>query len=208
MYAGSDARRLDEAASFDFIERHGFATVVGPRLLATPVPLLLDRAARTLTGHFARANPHGAAIHEETVLAIFQGPHAYVSPRWLGRTPAVPTWNYGAVQVRGRARLLDADATLAAVLAVARQYEPDLLEHRDVLTEEYTVKLLGAVTGFAIAIETVEGKLKLGQEKPAAEQRGVVAGLEATGRPDAAGLLELMRQTRVGLGEEDPAGET
>jgi transcriptional regulator len=202
MYAGSDALRLDEAASFDFIERHGFATVVGPDLLATPVPLHLDRAARTLTGHFARANRHATTIDGALVLAIFQGPHAYVSPTWLDRRPAVPTWNYGAVHARGRARLLDEAQTLAAVLAVTRQYEPALLDSRDVLTEEYTAQLLRAVTGFTIDVEQVEGKLKLGQDKPPQEQRGVVAGLEAAGRPDTAGLLELMRATRTGIGED------
>ena len=201
MYGGSDARHLDESGCFDFIERYGFATVVGPELLATPVPLHLDREARTLTGHLARANPHADAIEGARVLAIFQGPHAYVSPTWLDRSHAVHTWNYGAVHAAGRVRLLDEAQTLAAVLAVTRQYEPALLEKREILTEEYTGRLLAAVTGFAIELETIAGKLKLGQEKPAREQRGVVAGLQAAGRPDTDGLLELMRITGIGLGE-------
>jgi transcriptional regulator len=202
MYVGSDAHRMDEAEAFAFVGSHGFATVVGPGRLATPMPLVLDRMNRTLTGHFARANPHAASIDGAGVLAIFQGPHAYVSPTWLGRRPAVPTWNYGAVHISGIARALDRAATMEAVLAVARQYEPALLERRDVLTEEYAERLLAAVTGFAIEIETIEGKLKLGQEKPAREQRGVVAGLERTGGPDAARLLDLMRETGLGLGED------
>lgn len=202
MYVGSDAHRMDEDEAFAFIERHGFATVVGPERLATPMPLVLDRVNRTLTGHFARANPHAHSIDTASILAIFQGPHAYVSPTWLERTPAVPTWNYGAVHVSGPARVLDRAATMDAVLAVARQYEPALLERREILTEEYTERLLAAVTGFVIEIETIEGKLKLGQEKPAREQRGVVAGLERTARPDAAGLLDLMRETGTGLGND------
>lgn len=193
---------MDEGEAFDFIENYGFATVVGPHRLATPVPLLLDRESGTLTGHLARANEHAAALDGADVLAIFQGPHAYVSPTWLGRSPAVPTWNYGAVHVTGRTRLLDRTSTMVAVLAVARQYEPALVERRDLLTEEYTERLLAAVTGFVIDIESVEGKLKLGQEKSTREQRGVVAGLERTARPDAAGLLELMRGTCTGLGED------
>jgi transcriptional regulator len=202
MYVGTDAHRMDEGEAFAFIERYGFATVVGPDRLATPMPLVLDRVNRTLTGHFARANPHAHSIDTASILAIFQGPHAYVSPTWLDRAPAVPTWNYGAVHVTGTARVLDRVGSRNAVLAVTRQYEPALLERRNVLTEEYTERLLAAVTGFAIDIETIEGKLKLGQEKPAPQQRGVVAGLERTPRPDAAGLLDLMRETGTGLGND------
>jgi len=71
------------------------------------LPFLLDSSSGKygkLLGHMARANPqwrHFASCDE--VLAVFQGPHAYISPSWY-LSPNVPTWNYAVAHVRGKDR--------------------------------------------------------------------------------------------------------
>src|SRR5688572_26512138 len=118
----------DEATQFDFIDAHGFAVLVtaaGGVPTATHLPLALDRGRRVLVGHVARANTHLPDLAAATAaLAIFTGPHAYVSPSWYVNHPAVPTWNYTAVHVTGRPRLVDDPAAVAASLDhLVRKYE-------------------------------------------------------------------------------------
>ena len=103
---------------------HPFATLVSVAdgaPFATHVPLLLDAERGplgTLVGHVAAPNPHSAAFDERAqALAIFHGPHAYVSPRWYASGPNVPTWNYVAVHAIGRPRGIDDPARVRALLA-------------------------------------------------------------------------------------------
>ena len=83
-----------------FMEHNSFATLIsydGDRVVANHLPLLLDRAAAPngrLIGHLARANKQWQHANGQRVLVIFQGPHAYISPRWYEETNVVPTWNY------------------------------------------------------------------------------------------------------------------
>src|SRR5687768_13776546 len=115
---------------FDFIETYGFATLIsagGIETQVSHVPLLLDRSGGDggrLIGHVARANPHWRAFDgAQTALAIFHGPHAYVSPSWYVTTPSVPTWNYAVVHVYGRPRTLDAGGTREVLRRLVETYE-------------------------------------------------------------------------------------
>ena len=201
MYVHHESQVPDRDTALDFIERYGFAALVGADLEATHLPLSLDRDRSVLTGHMARANPQWQSLGATRVLAIFHGPAAYISPGWYGSSPAVPTWNYGAVHVRGTTRLLDQDETIQAIKRIVIQYEPALLEKRDVLTEEVIDRLIGAVVGFEIKIDELQGMFKLGQERSSPQQRGVLRGLESSGSLESALLLQFMREQSLGTGE-------
>ena len=103
----------DLAALHAFLDDNAFATLISPDPIdphITHLPLLLERARGdfgTLLGHMARANPHWRRLEAQPgVLAVFHGPHAYVSPSWYAAHPSVPTWNYAVVHVHGNARLM------------------------------------------------------------------------------------------------------
>jgi transcriptional regulator len=185
-----------------------FATVVtarphGPD--ADHVPLLLDDSpggCGVLRGHVARANPVWREVEDGAdVLAIFHGPHAYVSPRWYpskrehGRV--VPTWNYLVVHARGPVRWQhDAEWLRDTIAAQADVYEGDR-EDAWKLSDAplgYTERLLAGVVGFEIPIHALSGKWKLSQNRSAADRAGVLAGLAADAGPEAAGLLAWMRE--------------
>ena len=185
------------------IERHPFATlvsVVGGLPYATHLPLLLDRAASakgTLEGHFARGNPHWRALDGETpALAIFHGPHAYISPSWFESAPAVPTWNYVAVHAVGKPRLVqDALALSALVDRTVETFERGRKSPwKPVLPEDYRAKMLKGIVGFTLEIERLEGKLKLSQNKPREDREGVIRALEESGHPEDAALAALTRE--------------
>ena len=70
-----------------------------------------------LIGHVARANPHGARFDGVSPsVAVFSGPHAYVSPNWYAHDGLVPTWNYAAVHLHGKPRAVEDEAGAVDIL--------------------------------------------------------------------------------------------
>jgi transcriptional regulator len=185
MYVPATFAVHDEAALYDFVERYGFAILVsqtetGP--FASHVPLLLDRAGPRLLGHVARANPHWEFLESGDSLAIFHGPHAYISPTWYVTPPAVSTWNYAAVHIYGKAKLVDAAEFGEIVERLVEQYEsPESAPQVNALPADLRAKLLAGIIGFELPIERIEGKFKLGQNRSTADQASMLAHLEHGG---------------------------
>lgn len=196
----------DRGRLIDFIEANAFGTLVcsGPGgLHVSHVPFLVDRGPGdrlSLQGHEARANGQLAALAQaEHVLAIFEGPHGYISPTWYEHHPSVPTWNYAVVHAQGKVRMLDDAAVLAQVTRLSRKYEagnakPWRIED---LTDDFRAAMLRSIGGFAIDVETLEGKFKLSQNRPGKDAWRVMDALE--GRGDAA-LAAFMREHYAGTG--------
>lgn len=185
----------------DFIAANAFATLVTNGvggLVASHVPLLHDAARGVLTGHLARANPQGADLVDGAeALAIFTGPHAYVSPRWYAKAPAVPTWNYTAVHVYGKVRRADEpEALMRIVTDLSRIYEAGAESpwRFEDTPETFARGMLKGIVGFELAIARVEGKYKLSQNRSVEDRAGVVEALEQSGRSGDAELAALMRR--------------
>jgi len=191
--------RVEDAATLErFVAENGFATLVstGPEGLWTShVPLLIGRGSDgrvRLEGHMARANAHWESLESAAeVLAIFGGPHAYVSPSWYAHHPSVPTWNYAVVHARGKARIVEPEALPALLGRLTRKYEegrPAPWRMED-LPADFTPRLLAAIVGFEIAVERLEGKFKLSQNRRPADLEGVIAALEREGQGTLAALV-------------------
>ena len=184
------------------VDGYGFATLLtntDAGLQITHAPLMLDRTRGpqgTLIGHLARANPHASALLDGgAATALFHGPHGYVSPTWYD-APGVPTWNYAAVHVHGTVRRIDdADAKWQIVTRLARQYEASSAIPWDpALRKDQWWKMLGAIVGFEIAIDRIEAKIKLTQNRQVKDQENVIAHLEADTHPDSRAMAALMRE--------------
>ncbi len=172
---------------------------------ATHLPFLFDAAAGpngTLIAHMARANPHWqdlVRLHEAggEALVIFQGPHAYVSPRWYGAGAAVPTWNYLAVHAYGTPRLLEDTARVRRLLAdLTATYEAGADEpwRLDGLDESYLAANLRAIVAFEIPVARLEAKAKLNQNKRPEDRQGVIAALRDREDPLGHEVAALMRR--------------
>lgn len=203
VYLPPHFTETDRDALAAHIERHEFALVVShgaAGLVASHVPLLLDRDGEDwrLLGHLARPNPQLAAFAEGgEALAIFSGPHAYVSPRWYEAGPAVPTWNYADVHAYGSVRLVADEAWLRGFLRrLSQRHEmPAAAPWRiEDLPAAYLAGMLKGIVGFEIAVTRLEGKFKLSQNRPAADRPRIIAALEAADDPDARALARLMRE--------------
>lgn len=205
MYVPSAFERTEPAELFAFIEAHSFAVLVSTRNgepFATHLPLLLERDAGpngTLVGHMARANPQWHDLDGQPVLAVFSGPHAYVSPSWYEAENVVPTWNYVAVHATGTFRLVDDPAAITGIVAASvAEYERNMpVPWRLDAKSAYVQKLVGAIVGFRIEVTRLEGKWKLSQNHAPERRAKVVAALETSTNPDSLAIARLMREAEA-----------
>ncbi|MEQ8858766.1 MAG: FMN-binding negative transcriptional regulator [Pseudomonadales bacterium] len=193
----------------DCVDALTFATLLsngpdGPR--ASHLPMLLDRSGGgTLRGHLARANDHVDVLDGERALVIFQGPAHYVSPSWYptkaetGRV--VPTWNYVVVHARGRVRTRNGRDWLRTLITDLtgrmERGRPAPWAVGDA-PADFTETLLGQIVGIEIALSSLTGKFKLGQNRSAADRAGMAAGLAAE-QPEVHAALRRLPGTPTDL---------
>jgi len=199
MYVPPAFAESSEQVMLDFVEANPFAALITigkspgiPELFATHLPLVLERGdggLGLLRGHVARANDHRAHVEASgagsaDALVIFTGPNAYITPSWYpskqehGRV--VPTWNYVAVHAYGRLRFVDDPAFLRRHLhELVQRHESDreLPWSIDDAPATYIEKAATQIVGVEIAIERLEGKWKMSQNRAGADIEGVVRGL-------------------------------
>ena len=196
-FASGDAARVAQ-----IVHDYPFATLItpgDPEPVVTHLPLLLVANGEphgTLFGHFARANPHARSKATGESVAIFHGPHAYVTPSWYADPAgAVPTWNYAVAHVHGVIELATDPAETRAVL--------DLLVDRFEsgrgapwqlgLAPDRLAAMVNAIVGFKIRVTRIDAKFKLSQNRSPEDQGRVAAGLAAEGYAEAAATAEWMR---------------
>ena len=200
MYVPKHFAVEDRGALDAVIRANLFGLLVGElegSPFATHLPFLLD--GDRLLSHFARGNPHWKSIDGQTeMLAVFSGPHAYVSPRWYESEQAVPTWNYTAVHVYGAPRVIEDVGQVRELLdRLVVEYEGDAwsLEGQEA---DFTDRMSRGIVAFEMPIERIEGKFKLSQNRPDGDRRRVIAEFEKPGGGENAELARLMREAMDG----------
>lgn len=210
MYTPAQFKVSDLPTLHADMQRWNFATLItpdadkGPQV--THLPLLLDRDRGrfgVLAGHMARANPHWRAFSRSSgSLAIFHGPHGYISPRWYSTDVAVPTWNYAVVHAFGAPRTVGATESMEAHLRQLVLYHEGIGPESwrpDKLPDQTYAGLLKAIVYFEMPILWIEGKAKLGQNRSRDDIMGVIRGLQATNAPENRELIEIMQIRALGV---------
>jgi transcriptional regulator len=198
MYIPAAFAEYELAALHDVMEQNSFALLVSQHQgqpFASHLPLLVDRQAGphgTLIGHMARANPQWQSAAGQEVLAVFSGPHAYISPTWYEIDDVVPTWNYVAVHAYGPLALVDEPGAVRDIVQqFVHTYErskPTPWELK--ASNNYVDRMLSQIVGFRIPIARLEGKRKLNQNHPAERRLKVVRALRERGDETMASLIE------------------
>lgn len=202
-----------------------------PFLQSSHIPWVLDVDEKSdndhlgvLRGHIARANPQAKALIEHLkendtqtlsrdVMILFNGPaHHYVTPKFYRETkPAtgkvVPTWNYSAVQVYGRATIYhDTKSTAAGTFLdkqirdLSMQSEVDIMGYKekpwqvDDAPTSYVELLKKAIIGVQIEITDIGGKYKMSQEMGVGDQQGVIDGFEALGNDEGKAIARTVKE--------------
>ena len=203
MYVPSAFAPTDEAVH-ELLVRHRAADLVtvGPEgLTATMLPFLYDAQRRTLRGHLARNNDHWRTADGATALVIVRGPDAYISPSWYATKAehgrVVPTWNYVTAHVHGVVTVHDDPAWVGdLVRELTDRHEAGRATPWSVddAPPKFYAGQLRAIVGVELAIERIEAKFKLSQNRPAADVDGVIEGLHAAGDPESAAAVAAHRR--------------
>lgn len=201
MYTPKLYQDNDPASIHKFIHENGFGILVSTvdgQFWATHIPMVLSKDGTKLVGHISRGNKQWKDVEGfKNVLAIFNGPHTYVSSSWYDHEN-VPTWNYLAVHVYGNIRIIEGDELLAALTELTDKYETDSVNPVSVKTmsKEYVNREIKGVTGFEIAIERFEATRKLSQNRDDKNHQAVIEQLEKKHDQGAREIAALMKTNR------------
>ncbi|MGP1718619.1 MAG: FMN-binding negative transcriptional regulator [Methylophilus sp.] len=193
MYIPKHFSETDTDALHETVRAYPLATLVSTSsnsINANHLPLHFAQkkdALGSLIGHVARANPLCKEIMDgQEVLAIFHGPHAYISPSWYATKAragmVVPTWNYVVVHAHGTFKLMDDAQWLRAHLETLTADHESRFEkpwRLDDAPAAFIDKLIDAVVGIEIEITHLTGKCKASQNQAVENQLGVLQGLRA-----------------------------
>jgi transcriptional regulator len=186
-----NAHRVDDRKLLhDFMEEFAFVDLItAPPLHITHIPVVFDRAAGpfgTIHGHIARHNEQVEAFDgKQEAVIVFRGPHGYISPTCYQTNPAVPTWNFAVVHATGKLQPVTDPAALHAFLArLIQKFESYQGTGYDFskIPDSYLNPMLANIVGFDMQIELLEGKFKLGQERPEGDRQGILKYLQTARR--------------------------
>ena len=168
------------------------------KLTGTHIPMELDKDKNgddVLVGHISKANPQWENFNEnEEILAIFNGPHAYVSSSWYEKEN-VPTWNYIAVHIYGKIKIIKGEELLDSLKKLVDKYERN--SENPVSVEKMssrTLKQINGIIGFSIKINEIQAAYKLSQNRNESDYHNIVDKLENTGDPISNNVAEEMKK--------------
>jgi transcriptional regulator len=209
MYLPDAFKVVDDVEIHAFIQRYDFATMVsaaptGPIASHVPVVVRGEATGLVIVGHLARANAHWRVMDGSVeCLAIFHGPHSYVSPTWYASSPAVPTWNYAVVHAHGKPRFRDDRPFIETVVGdLVHRYEGSRARpwRIDDQPSDFRDRMLAGIVGFEMPVLEIEAKFKLGQNRRVEDRAGTIAGLEREQSADGLALAHFMRAHSCGRG--------
>ena len=182
MYIPRRYEEKDTEKIHAFIRENSFAILVSiqdGRPIGTHIPLRLETGAdgkACLMGHISRGNEQKHTLTPDAkVLAIFPGPHAYVSPRWYTEMK-VPTWNYISVHIYGTISIVEGGelrAALSRLIDTYEQHRPQPVHIDEIPAKELQADLRGIV-GFRISIDEIQAAYKLSQNRDPASHQNVI----------------------------------
>lgn len=201
MYIPEQYHNDDRAEIQRFLEENGFGILIHTldgKPWATHLPMVFEMrrdGSEILRSHMAKANPQWREFASNPeVLAVFNGPHAYISSSWYDHEN-VPTWNYIAVHVYGKVRLLDDTETLASLSKLVDKYEAG--NQNPVRVAELSSKTMRQVNGivaFEIAIDRIDAKRKMSQNRDMKNYNAIVEHLESGNSGEKAVAEEMKRK--------------
>ncbi|MEP7108399.1 MAG: FMN-binding negative transcriptional regulator [Ferruginibacter sp.] len=187
MYKLSYFTEEDTEKVIAFMKENSFAVItgVGEQFpVASHIPLAIEMkedGKMFFYGHLMKSTDHHLAFEKnENVLVIFNGPHTYVSASWYSNPRVASTWNYLAVHAKGKIKFTDEEGTYQAIKAITNKYEgTETAASFDKLPKEYVMKLIKAIVGFSIEVESFDNVFKLSQNHSEETRHSIEAHLLA-----------------------------
>jgi transcriptional regulator len=187
----------------DFLQKNSFGILVNQtngKLWATHIPLELDtneNGKQVLYGHISKENPQWESFADNNkVLAIFSGPHSYISSSWYDHE-SVPTWNYIAVHIYGTIKIIEGEAVIESLKKLVDKYEKN--SKNPVRVEDLSKKTMMQTRGivaFEIEIDEIQAKHKLSQNRDEKNYDNIISELKKTENPQATAIANEMTKCR------------
>jgi transcriptional regulator len=199
MYVPKHFQNDDSDEVKNFIEQNGFAILISQndgRLWGTHIPLLLSEDRSKLHGHISKANLQWKNFKPDgEVMAIFTGPHAYVSSSWYDHEN-VPTWNYIAAHVYGKIKLVEGGVLIDSLKKLVDKYEKNSVNpvSLEKMTTEYVSKSVQGLVGFEIEITEIKAAYKLSQNRDQVNYQNVVRELEKRNDKNSFDVAQQMKK--------------
>lgn len=200
MYIPTYYQEKDEHKLIEFMEANNFALIINSFNnvpIATHLPFVIEKRENKifLVSHMAKANPQWETFAKDEVLVVFQGPHAYISPKHYEKQQNVPTWNYIAVHAYGKPRIINEPQEVVSLMErTINTFEKDFFKQWKDLSSEYVNGMLKAIVAFEIEVTKLEGKFKLSQNKTKNEQQNIINSFEKSDDNDIKGIADEMKK--------------
>lgn len=205
MYALPHFKIKDPLKILAFMKEHSFVTLCGAdakgRPVATHVPVFVDQVEGELilSGHIMRSSDHHLAFEENPqVMAVFHGPHAYISASWYVKPDQASTWNYMTVHASGKIRFTDQQALLDILKRTTDHFEqdPDSPAGFDKMSADYVDRLSKAIVAFEISVDNIDHVFKLSQNRDDVSYQQIIDHL-SQGDAQAKEVADEMRKSRT-----------
>ncbi|WP_264534954.1 FMN-binding negative transcriptional regulator [Flavobacterium sp. N1736] len=203
MYTPNLYKNEDPESIRAFLKENSFGILINQtngKLCATHIPIELELNAdgkEILQGHISKLNPQAEGFAEnDQVLVVFTGPHSYISSSWYDHEN-VPTWNYIAVHVYGRIKIVDETATIEQLKKLVDKYEANSVN--PVRVEDLSVKTMRearGIFGFEIEIDEIQATKKLSQNRDDHNYKNIISELEKTENPQSIAVAKEMSKCR------------
>lgn len=184
-----------------FLKQNSFGILINQtngKLWATHIPLELQTnkdGKAILEGHISKENPQWQGFTEnDQILAVFSGPHSYISPSWYDHEN-VPTWNYIAVHVYGRIKIIEGDAVIESLKKLVDKYEHN--SENPVRIEDLSKKTMMQVRGivaFEIEIDEIQATKKMSQNRDDKNYQNIISELKKTNSNQSIAVANEMKK--------------
>jgi transcriptional regulator len=203
MYTPDLYKNENQEEISTFLKENSFGILINQtngKLCATHIPMELGINAdgkEILEGHISKLNPQADGFAEnDQVLAVFTGPHSYISSSWYDHEN-VPTWNYIAVHVYGRIKIVDYDTSVEQLKKLVDKYEAN--SENPVRVENLSSKTMRearGIFGLEIEIDEIQATKKLSQNRDDHNYKNIISELEKTENPQSIAVAKEMSKCR------------
>ena len=184
MYIPKIYKNENQGEIIEFLKANAFGILINQNngaIAATHIPLEFEikNDKQYLVGHVSKANPQWKTFEKnDQVLAIFSGAHTYISPSWYDHEN-VPTWNYTAVHVSGKIKIIEGESVLESLKKLVNKYESR--KEKPTKLEDYsaeTMQQINGIVAFEIEITDIQAVKKMSQNRDNKNYNNIISELE------------------------------
>ena len=201
MYTPEIYKNENQEEIKKFLQENSFGILINHtngKLWATHIPLELDtneNGATILSGHISKENPQwNGFIDNDQVLAVFSGPHSYISSSWYDHEN-VPTWNYIAVHVYGKIKIIEGEAVIESLKKLVDKYEQK--SENPVRIEDLSQKIMlqsRGIVAFEIEITEIQATRKMSQNRDEKNYQNIISELEKANTNQSVAVANEMKK--------------